>query len=47
MAEDEGQDKSKGNPTGRPRKSSAGKRRQKDSKQFRGTPWEKKPKEGK
>lgn len=30
------------NPTGRKRKSSAGKRRQKDNKLFKGTPWGKK-----
>lgn len=32
------------NPTGLPRKSSAGKRRQKDAKTFGGTKWDKKKK---
>lgn len=34
------------NPTGRPRKSSAGKRRQKDRKLFEGTPWARDDSEG-
>jgi hypothetical protein len=45
MADDDGgQDKVGKNPTGNPRKSSAGKRRQKDNKIFGGTKWAKKPK---
>lgn len=35
------------NPTGRKRKSSAGKRRQKDRKLFGGTRWDKKKDDGK
>ena len=41
--DDGGQDKVGKNPTGRERKSSAGKRRQKDGKTFGGTKWAKKP----
>lgn len=37
--DDDGQDKVGDNPTGRKRKSSAGKRRQKDRKLFGGTKW--------
>lgn len=44
--EDGGLDTVGDNPTGRPRKSSAGKRRQKDNKLFGGTSYEK-PKGGK
>jgi hypothetical protein len=45
MADDDGgQDKVGKNPTDRERKSSAGKRRQKDNKIFGGTKWSKKPK---
>jgi hypothetical protein len=40
--DDGGQDKVGQNPTGRPRKSSAKKRRQKDNKIFGGTPWSRK-----
>ena len=40
--DDGGSDKVGQNPTGRARKSSAGKRRQKESKTFKGTKWEKK-----
>lgn len=40
--DDGGQDKVGKNPTGRERRSSAGKRRQKDQKTFGGTRWEKK-----
>jgi hypothetical protein len=40
--EDDGQDKVGKNPTGRPRKSSAGQRRKKDRKLFGGTRWGKK-----
>lgn len=43
--EDDGTDPVGQNPTGRKRKSSAGKRRQKVNKLFKGTPWEKKPKD--
>lgn len=39
--EDGGTDNVGQNPTERPRKSSAGKRRQKDAKTFGGTQWEK------
>ena len=44
--EDGGTDNIGQNPTGLPRKSSAGKRRQKDAKTFEGTKWGKKPKKG-
>lgn len=40
--EDNGSDNVGQNPTGRPRKSSAGKRRQKDAKLFGGTEWDRK-----
>jgi hypothetical protein len=39
---DKDDDPASQNPTGRKRKSSAGKRRQKDRKLFGGTPWGKK-----
>lgn len=42
--EDGGTDNVGQNPTGRPRKSSAGKRRQKDNKTFGGTQWDRKDK---
>lgn len=44
--EDGGLDQVGQNPTGRPRKSSAGKRRQKDQKLFGGTSYEKNDKKG-
>jgi hypothetical protein len=40
--EDGGRDTVGKNPTGRPRKSSAGKRRQHDQKLFGGTEWDRK-----
>lgn len=40
--EDGGSDNVGQNPTSRARKSSAGKRRQKDAKTFKGTQWDKK-----
>lgn len=43
--DDGGQDHVGQHPTGRPRKSSARKRRQKDNKLFGGTIWGRKPKE--
>lgn len=43
--DDGGQDKVGKNPTGRKRKSSAGQRRKKDNKLFKGTPWARKKKE--